>query len=101
MKPLEVFVTERAAGEIRAALRWWRANRPAAADLLAQEVRSMLELLRAAPALGVRARDARIQGVRRALLPRTRYHVYYRVEASSGRLDTLAFWHTSRTGPSL
>jgi plasmid stabilization system protein ParE len=82
-------------------LAWWRENRLAAPDLLKQELRSVLELVAAAPTLGAIARDTRIEGVRRVLLRRTGYHVYYRIDATGTRLEVLALWHTKRRDPSL
>ena len=96
---LSVVLTARAAEQVRAALAWWRENRRAAPDLLERELRAVLALVAAAPSLGVPARDARLAGVRRVLLRRTRYHVYYREAA--GRLDVLAMWHARRQPPSL
>jgi plasmid stabilization system protein ParE len=98
---LTVAFTARATNQARRALTWWRENRPAAPDLLEQELRSVLALVAAAPTLGAVARDTRIKDVRRVLLRRTRYHIYYRIEAAFARLEVLALWHTSRREPSL
>jgi plasmid stabilization system protein ParE len=96
---LGVAVTARATTQTQRALRWWRDNRAAAPDLLEQELRNVLALVAAAPTLGAVARDPRIKGVRRVLLRRTRYHVYYRADAAAGRLEVLALWHASRRDP--
>jgi plasmid stabilization system protein ParE len=98
---LTVAFTARATKQTRRALTWWRESRPAAPDLLEQELRSVLALVAAAPMLGAVARDNRIKDVRRVLLRRTRYHVYYRVQVAAGRLEVLALWHTSRRDPLL
>jgi plasmid stabilization system protein ParE len=82
-------------------LGWWAENRPAAPDLLEQELRNVLALVAATPTLGALARDTRVKDVRRVLLRRTRYHVYYRVDSASVRLEVLALWHASRRDPSL
>jgi plasmid stabilization system protein ParE len=100
-RTLTVAFTARATNQTRRALAWWRENRPAAPDLLEQELRSVLALVAAAPSLGAVARDPRIEDVRRVLLRRTRYHVYYRVDAAAERLDVLAVWHSNRREPSL
>ena len=81
---LTVAFTARATKQTRRALRWWRENRPGAPDLLEQELRSVLALVAAAPMLGAVARDKRVSEVRRVLLRRTRYHVYYRVQVAAG-----------------
>ena len=78
-----------------------RENRLAAPELLDQELRSVLAVIAAAPTLGAPARDAHLVGVRRILLRRTRYHVYYRVDVAAGRLEILALWHARRQPPSL
>ena len=101
MTTLAVVVTPRAARQMRAALEWWRENRLAAPELLDQELRGVLAVIAAAPTLGAPARDAHLVGVRRILLRRTRYHVYYRVDVAAGRLEILALWHARRQPPSL
>ena len=99
--PLTVAFTARAARQTRRALTWWRENRPASPGLLEQELRSVLALVASAPTLGAVARDARVKDVRRVLLRRTRYHLYYRIDASGAGLEVLAVWHASRREPSL
>lgn len=46
------------------------------------------------PAIGARARNERLPGVRRIHLNRIQYYHYYRVSAEA--IDILAFWHVSR-----
>ena len=98
---LTVAVTPRAARQMRAALAWWREHRLAAPEMLDQELRGVIAVITAAPTLGASARDTRLAGVRRILLRRTRYHLYYRVDPGAGRLDILALWHARRRPPSL
>jgi len=88
--------TLRAAGEIRRASAWWRANRPAAPLALADDLERAFELIAAQPGIGARARNARKEGVRRLLLSRTGYHLYYQVNAEAGRVEVLALWHSRR-----
>ena len=95
-----VVVTYRAAREISDAAEWWRANRPAAAGLLPVELERAFQLLGARPEIGARATNSRLAGVRRVLLSRIRYHLYYRVRGYV--IEILALWHVSRrTGPSV
>jgi len=54
----------------------------------------MLNVLRTQPGIGAPARRTRAKGVRRVILARVRYYLYYRV--SGEFVDILAFWHTSR-----
>ncbi|MCL4684983.1 type II toxin-antitoxin system RelE/ParE family toxin [Myxococcota bacterium] len=88
--------THRAATEIRRASAWWRANRPAAPFALADDLERALELVAAQPGIGARARNAKKEGVRRLLLSRTGYHLYYQVNAEAGRVEVLALWHSRR-----
>lgn len=80
--------------------RWWRENRPAARLLFDEELAEAFELIRSIPDIGlsypVAGRD-----YRRLLLPRTRYHVYYRLVAED-RLRIVAIWSAVRgRGPAL
>jgi len=45
--------------------------------------------------------DERGPGLRRILLPRSGYHVYYRVREGQRRVDVLSFWHARRLPPAL
>ena len=99
--PLTVAFTARATKETRQAIAWWRENRPAAPYLLEQELRNVLALVASAPTLGAVARDARVKGVRRVLMRRTRYHLYYRINAGGTLLEVVALWHANRRDPPL
>jgi plasmid stabilization system protein ParE len=100
--PYQVVVTFRAAAEIRAAAAWWRENRPAAPEALGEDLERAFTLLALQPQIGTPARNERLAGVRRVLLARVRYHLYYRVIESPPRLEVLALWHASRgAGPGL
>lgn len=80
---------------------WWTANRRAAPDLSQRELETTIAAVASAPTLGaVSAVDEEFPDVRRVLLRRTRYHVYYRVIGDV--LEVLAIWHTARgEGPTL
>lgn len=78
---LVVKPTLRAAAEIQRASAWWRANREAAPFALAEDIERAFELVAAQPGIGARARNATKDGVRRLLLSRTGYHLYYQVNA--------------------
>ena len=69
--------TPQADAQALAAAAWWRANRPAAPDLFTNELAGAFDLLARAPEIGHRFRHSRVPGVRRLMLPGTRYHVYY------------------------
>jgi len=46
------------------------------------------------PTLGAPAKSERVPEVRRVLLRKTRYHLYYRVRGNA--LEVLAVWHRDR-----
>jgi len=79
-----------------AAGRWWRKNRPTAPRLFRDEVSAAIDLLANSPRSGAPFDDARIVGVRRLLLPRTRYHVYYAYNVQTDELTVLAIWSAVR-----
>jgi len=99
---LVVKLTPRAAAEIRRASEWWRANREAAPFALVEDLERAFEPIAAQPGIGARARNAKTEGVRRLLLSRTGYHVYYQLNAEAGRIEILALWHSHRVrGPAI
>jgi plasmid stabilization system protein ParE len=77
---------------------WWRQNRPAAPDLFLDELEQALGTLAQVPALGAHY-DPK-PGVRRLLLKRTHYHLYFTEQAD--RVLVVAVWSTYRgRGPKL
>ena len=91
---LRVKVSARAASQIRRAAAWWAENRPAAPGAVRTDIGDALALLAEQPGLGASYEGARTQGVRRLLVGRIRYFVYYR--ATPNTLEVLAVWHVSR-----
>lgn len=98
-EPLDVVFTRRAERQIEAIESWWEVNRRASPLLFKRELNSTLALISASPAIGTPARSARLTGVRRVLMRRTQYHVYYRTDRNV--LVVIAVWHTKRLGPRL
>jgi plasmid stabilization system protein ParE len=97
---VRVRITRRAAEHISQAAEWWRRNRPLAPQALHEELREAFSLLAAQPGIGAAALNAKTKGVRRVLLARVHYHLYYRVHGDE--LQVLALWHTRRgTGPQI
>jgi plasmid stabilization system protein ParE len=75
-------------------------NRTASPDLFVSELKNMLAAIALMPSLGSPSKDEKVPGVRRVLLRRTRYQVYYRVRDDV--LEVLAVWHSARgAGPGL
>jgi plasmid stabilization system protein ParE len=75
---------------------WWIENRPAAQDLFADELRAAIRKLGATPRIGARYDEPDFREMRRVLMPRTRYHVYYTVDDGSRLVRIHAVWHVSR-----
>jgi plasmid stabilization system protein ParE len=98
---LLVVLTRRAERQLEEALGWWKANRPAAQNLLADEVARAIELLAIQPAIGAKARGERFRGIRRVLLEPVGYHIFYRVRPILRRVEILAVWHGRRGSPGL
>ncbi len=63
--------------QVQAAHRWWKKNRPRAPRLLREELAEALQLLRRTPGAGAPYPHRRLRDVRRLVLQRTRYYVYY------------------------
>jgi plasmid stabilization system protein ParE len=89
-------VTRRAAREIRAASTWWDENRPAAPDAFREAVEKAFELISTQPEIGAMATNVKLPGVRRILLSRIRYYLYYRVKSKPHAVEVVAIWHTSQ-----
>ena len=95
-----VRITPEADAQIREIDEWWRKNRPAAADLFLAELSESFEIIARAPYIGRSYRPSPVQHVRRSLLQRTRYHIYY--VAVGDEVRVLAVWHAQRgAGPPL
>lgn len=98
--PLPIVFQSRARLEVETIDTWWRTNRAAAPSVFLIEFERALEAIALLPKLGPPAKNARIEGVRRILLAKTRHYVYYR--ETTDTIQVLAVWHTSRgQGPGL
>ena len=78
---------------VREAAQWWRENR-ASPELLERELDTALRLLARHPDIGPPVLQR--PGVRRLLLRKTQYHLYYRVDRAAGVVRIVALWHTAR-----
>lgn len=93
-------VSPKAESQIRVAADWWLENRPKAPAAFAEEIERAFELIRTLPSVGEPVGHRRLSGLRRVLLGRVRYYLYYQVTVDEGSVEVLALWHTSRgTGP--
>ena len=66
------------------------------AGALEVELDRSLELIAHQPEAGLKTPTTQFEGVRRVLLKRVRYHLFYRVNAKARVIEVLALWHTSR-----
>jgi plasmid stabilization system protein ParE len=97
-----VWATPQAIAQALAADTWWRKNRPASPELFFRELTGATDLLADAPEVGRRYLEASMPGLRRLLLPKTRYHVYYVHASDKDEIAVLAVWSAVRgRGPRL
>jgi plasmid stabilization system protein ParE len=95
-----IVTSPQADDDIRTIDEWWRANRPAAPALFAEELTEAMVLLAASPEMGRRYRHPRIPELRRIILRASRYHVYYVL--ADDLVTVLAVWSAVRgRGPKL
>lgn len=100
---LPISFTRRASGHVEEAGRWWRENRAKAPEALREELEQALQLIASQPEVGAIARNVNLAGVRRILLNRVSYHLYYRLRETPARsIQVVALWHASKgLGPRL
>lgn len=91
---LRVRVSARAASHIRRAAEWWAEHRTAAPGAVRKDIGEALALLAQQPGIGSPYDGAKVKDVRRLLLGRIRYFIYYRVTPEA--IEVLAVWHVSR-----
>lgn len=89
---LTVEWTARAERDATRAVAWWAKNRPAAPSLLRHEIAEAIELVRSTPAMGAVFKP----GVRRLVLERTRYAIFYTHDVDADRIRILAVWSSLR-----
>jgi plasmid stabilization system protein ParE len=89
-------VSRRAESQIRVASDWWLENRPKAPQAFSEEIERAFDLVRALPSVGEPVAHLGLKGVRRVLLGRIRYYLYYQAFPAMEIVEVLALWHTSR-----
>jgi plasmid stabilization system protein ParE len=99
---LSLIIWEQAAKQIEEANDWWREHRQVSPDALAEDLARAFDLVSRQPGVGTPARSERLRDVRRLLLPRAGYFLYYRLVLSRQEVHVLALWHARRgSGPPL
>jgi plasmid stabilization system protein ParE len=85
--------------QLNEAASWWVVNRPDSPHALAASIRRALSQIGESPGIGRPAPETGHSDVRRYLVRRVNYHVFYRVTAAD-MVEILAVWHASRgSGP--
>jgi plasmid stabilization system protein ParE len=83
-----------ALARIDAGRAWWIGHRDKAPALFDEELADALERALAAPSAGQRVAITRGRSVRRVLMPKTAFHVYYEVLANE--VQVLTIWGARR-----
>lgn len=94
MSRFKVELSPRARRQLSQIERWWFDNHPSNPDLLVMELQAIGEMIADNPGAG--AVYNRRVGVRRVLMPRSQYYLYYRIVEARGLISIVAFWHTAR-----
>ncbi|MEP7126393.1 MAG: type II toxin-antitoxin system RelE/ParE family toxin [Byssovorax sp.] len=95
-----VLFKERASREIDEARAWLLKHQgPARVAQLDDDLARSLHLLEAFPEMAALVPGSKT--VRRTLLERCRYHVYYRVFREAEQIMVICFWHKARRSPRL
>lgn len=85
-----------AEAQIRDAVNWWIENRPKAPEAFAEDLERAFEIISSLPGTGEPVSHSRLKGLRRLLMGRVRYCLYYHVDQERETVEVLALWHTSR-----
>jgi plasmid stabilization system protein ParE len=93
---LSVIFWRSAARQIEEASDWWRKHREGSPEALSEDLVRALGIIARQPGIGSPAASQRLKGVRRVLLPRVGYFLFYRVARRRNELQVLAFWHAQR-----
>ncbi len=101
MKVFDVQLSPTAVDHVERIDEWWQLNRHDALELFRDELEAAVDKLRHAPLAGARY-EASQRVIRRILMPRTRYHIYYSVDEAIAVVSVFAVWHSQRgQGPRL
>lgn len=97
-----VVVTATAEEHCRRIQRWWVRERVAAPTRFRSELRQAFDLLSRMPRSGSPYATEALPEVRRLLLRRTGYHVYFTLHEDVALVVIRAIWHAARgSGPEL
>ena len=89
-------VATRTDRHIRAAHDWWSHNRPSAPTMFLEDLELAFALIEQFPNPGERVSHRRIANLRRVLLSRVQYSLYYCSSEDAAVVEVLALWHSKR-----
>ncbi len=99
---MKIEIAKRASHQVERASSWWQENRPHAPLLFEHEFEEALRRLESMPRSGLLYPTARRPTLRRLLLPKTEYHVYFALERDETVLVVYSVWGARRErGPKL
>lgn len=102
MRRFRILISATARRQLREIAGWWKENRPAEPDLFLDQLEASLQRLSTLPGSGSPYLLECPANLRRVLLPRCPYHLYYTVDEDAGTVTIRAVWHTARGhGPPL
>jgi plasmid stabilization system protein ParE len=93
-----VVIMPRAQRQIERAARWWDQHRDKAPQAFDEDLADLQKILSHSPDVGQTIRAKR-PGIRRILMERVRYYVYYRMRDET--IEIIFVWHSSRRPPHL
>lgn len=95
---MQIEISAHAKGQIRQAAEWWHEHRNKAPNAFSDDLEKAFQLIRNLPSIGQSVPHKRLRGLRRLLLGRVQYYLYYVPDRDNETLSILALWHTSREG---
>lgn len=99
---VRVVATPHAERQVDAITEWWRTNRAQAPYLFEDELGAALDLLGSQPEIGRPFPQKRTPDLRRFLLRKSGFFVYYVFLRNEARLEVRAVWNAKRGhGPTL
>jgi len=91
-------LSRRARRQLFAAHYWWRKHRDKAPEALEEDFAEALRQIGESPRIGKFVKHQRGGVVRRYLMERVRYYLFYRIDPT-GDIEIIQLWHTSRRPP--
>ena len=96
MKRYRVEFSPSAARQAERIRDWWAEHRPKSSGLFQREIAVAVRQLTRPPHTAPAYPAADVPSMRRLLLPRTRYHLYFVIDESARLVRIHAVWHASR-----